>query len=96
VSEFISKSVDVPQVDTHWASEAGIIDIFVMFGPKPNDVFRQYGKLTGNTPLPPVSLSNFKLNIFYLKISLLILFKLFSIAYHQCRWNYNDEHDVKK
>lgn len=54
-------------------SESGIIDVFVMLGPTPDDVFRQYGKLTGNAPLPP----------------------LFSIAYHQCRWNYNDEQDVK-
>jgi alpha 1,3-glucosidase len=44
-----------------------------MLGPKPNDVFRQYGQLTGTTRLPPI----------------------FSIAYHQCRWNYNDEEDVK-
>jgi alpha 1,3-glucosidase len=72
VAEFISKSNDIPQVDTHWFSESGIIDIYVMLGPKPVDVFRQYGMLTGNTQLPP----------------------LFSIAYHQCRWNYNDEQDV--
>lgn len=54
-------------------SESGVIDVFVMLGPKPDDVFRQYGALTGTTQLPP----------------------LFSIAYHQCRWNYNDEQDVK-
>lgn len=47
---------DPPQVSTHWFSESGIIDLFVMLGPRPLDVFRQYGALTGFTNLPPVSL----------------------------------------
>jgi alpha 1,3-glucosidase len=74
VAEFISKSNEIPQVDTHWMSESGVIDIYIMMGPKPSDVFRQYGALVGNAPLPPI----------------------FSIAYHQCRWNYNDQEDVKQ
>jgi alpha 1,3-glucosidase len=45
-----------------------------MFGPRPFDVFRQYSKLTGTTPLPP----------------------LFALAYHQSRWNYNDQRDVEQ
>ena len=61
------------QVDTQWISESGIIDVFVFLGPNPKDVSRQYGKITGTTPLPPE----------------------FSLAYHQCRWNYNDEADVR-
>lgn len=72
-SQFISKSNEIPQMNTHWFSESGVIDIYVLLGPTPNDLFRQYGELTGNTALPP----------------------LFSLAYHQCRWNYNDEEDVK-
>lgn len=60
------------QVDTYWMFESGILDVFVMLGPGPKDVSRQYGRLTGNTPLPPE----------------------FAIAYHQCRWNYNDQTDV--
>ena len=65
---------DVPkQVETHWISESGVMDVFILLGPKPKDVSRQYGELTGNTPLPPQ----------------------FSLAYHQCRWNYNDQEDVK-
>ncbi|XP_070577600.1 neutral alpha-glucosidase AB-like isoform X2 [Ptychodera flava] len=64
---------DSPQTDTRWISESGIIDTFVLLGPTPSDVFKQYASLTGTTALPP----------------------LFSIAYHQCRWNYNDETDVK-
>ena len=57
---------------SHWMSESGIIDVFFIPGPTPHDVYRQYGKLTGTTPIPP----------------------LFSLGYHQCRWNYNDEQDV--
>jgi alpha 1,3-glucosidase len=65
-------SDEVPQTDTRWVSESGIIDVFIMLGPRPYDVFRQYSTLTGKPALPP----------------------LFSVAYHQCRWNYNDEEDV--
>jgi len=49
------------------------MDIFILLGPSPSDVSRQYSHLTGSTPLPPH----------------------FSIAYHQCRWNYNDQEDVR-
>ena len=42
-----------PQVDTHWISESGIIDTFVLLGPSPKKVSGQYAKLTGATPLPP-------------------------------------------
>ncbi|CEF66342.1 Neutral alpha-glucosidase AB [Strongyloides ratti] len=61
-------------IKTHFMSESGLIDIFIMLGPTPNDLYRQYSSLTGTYPLPP----------------------LFSIAYHQCRWNYNDEDDIKQ
>ncbi|XP_065068452.1 neutral alpha-glucosidase AB-like isoform X2 [Rhopilema esculentum] len=70
---FFKSEEAVPEMDTHWISESGIIDVFVLLGPKPHDVFKQYATLTGTTPIPP----------------------LFGIAYHQCRWNYNDEEDVK-
>eukprot|EP00124_Ichthyophonus_hoferi_P000356 Ihof_evm23s12 gene=Ihof_evmTU23s12 len=39
--------------DTHWISESGIMDVFIMFGPTPKDVATQYSKLTGTTSLPP-------------------------------------------
>ena len=45
---------EIPQIDTHWMSESGIIDVFILLGPSPADVFRQYARLTGTTPLPPV------------------------------------------
>jgi len=60
------------QINTHWFSESGIIDVFFMLGPTPHDVFRQYARITGTQFLP----------------------QYFSIAYHQCRWNYRDQEDV--
>jgi alpha 1,3-glucosidase len=65
-------SKDVPQMDAHFISESGLAELYLILGPKPYDIFRQYASLTGVYPLPP----------------------LFSVAYHQCRWNYNDEDDV--
>ncbi|XP_076983673.1 neutral alpha-glucosidase C isoform X2 [Tamandua tetradactyla] len=61
------------QTDVHWMSESGIIDVFLLTGPTPSDVFKQYSYLTGTQAMPP----------------------FFSLGYHQCRWNYEDEQDVK-
>ncbi|XP_036120392.1 neutral alpha-glucosidase C isoform X1 [Molossus molossus] len=61
------------RTDVHWMSESGIIDVFLLTGPTPSDVFKQYSSLTGTQAMPP----------------------LFSLGYHQCRWNYEDEQDVK-
>ena len=57
---------------THWISESGILDLFLLPGPDPHTFYQQYSVLTGVTPLPP----------------------MFSLGYHQCRWNYKDETDV--
>ncbi|KAG6910408.1 hypothetical protein DXG01_010763 [Tephrocybe rancida] len=38
--------------ETHWVSESGILDLFLMPGPTPEDIFRQYSKLTGTSVLP--------------------------------------------
>jgi hypothetical protein len=59
-------------MSTHWISESGIVDVFLLPGPSPHDMYRQYASLTGTMPLPP----------------------MFSLGYHQCRWNYKDEKDV--
>src|SRR3990167_6096452 len=56
-------------VDTHWYSESGLMDFFILLGPTPADLYKQYSYLTGTAPIPP----------------------LFSIAYHQSRWNYRDQ-----
>jgi alpha 1,3-glucosidase len=37
---------------THWISESGILDTFILPGPTPADVFAQYARLTG-TPVMP-------------------------------------------
>ena len=58
---------------THWISEAGLLDVFVFLGPKPQDVIGAYTELTGYSQLP----------------------QQFAIAYHQCRWNYVTDEDVK-
>lgn len=39
--------------ETHWVSESGILDLFLIPGPTPEDVFSQYAGLTGAAPIPP-------------------------------------------
>jgi len=70
---FSSEASAPAATSAYWMSESGVVDVMMLPGPKPADVFAQYAKLTGVTPLPP----------------------LFALGYHQCRWNYNDEADVK-
>lgn len=53
-------------------SESGVIDVFIMFGPRPKDVIDQLTFWTGRPIMP----------------------SMWSLGYHQCRWNYNDERDV--
>ncbi|GBE80864.1 Glucosidase 2 subunit alpha [Sparassis crispa] len=38
--------------ETHWISESGILDVFLIPGPTPADVFAQYTRLTGTPALP--------------------------------------------
>jgi alpha 1,3-glucosidase len=40
-------------VDSHWMSESGALDVFFMLGPSGADVLQQYALITGTTPLPP-------------------------------------------
>ncbi|XP_066584343.1 neutral alpha-glucosidase AB isoform X2 [Prorops nasuta] len=72
IVNFVSRSTKKSQVDAHFMSESGVIDVFFLLGPQPLDLFKQYAVLTGTAPLPQV----------------------FSLGYHQCRWNYNDQDDV--
>ncbi|XP_071832175.1 neutral alpha-glucosidase AB-like isoform X2 [Apostichopus japonicus] len=71
--DYVKGDQEVPEMNTHWISESGIIDVFFLMGPKPYDIFSQYASLTGLPYMPP----------------------MFALGYHQCRWNYNDEEDVK-
>lgn len=59
---------------SHWISESGTIDLFLMLTAGPKQAFKEYALLTGFQALP----------------------QEFSLAYHQCRWNYKDEADVKQ
>ncbi|KAL2053147.1 hypothetical protein ABVK25_006471 [Lepraria finkii] len=38
--------------ETHWFSESGLLEVFVVLGPTPRDVIEQYSELTGYTQLP--------------------------------------------
>lgn len=69
---FIDIIQDSQKTTSHWISESGVIDIFLLPGSDPESLYRQYARLTGTTLLPP----------------------MFSLGYHQCRWNYKDEKDV--
>ena len=72
----VEETPEVGNVDsaskTHFMSESGIIDLFLLPGPDPATMYGQYARLTGRLALPP----------------------MFSLGYHQCRWNYRDEADV--
>ena len=39
---------------SHWMSESGVLDLFLIPGPTPADFYRQYALLTGYMPLPPM------------------------------------------
>lgn len=56
--DFVQGSSETPQTDVRWISESGIIDVFIMLGPKPSDVFLQYASLTGKYQLWPLNFTN--------------------------------------
>ncbi|RMZ86491.1 hypothetical protein DV736_g6282, partial [Chaetothyriales sp. CBS 134916] len=58
---------------THWMSEAGQLDLFIVLSPTPAALSKAYAELTGYTKLPAT----------------------FSLGYHQSRWNYVSDEDVK-
>jgi len=43
-----------PYKQSHWISESGEIDVFLLPGPSPKEVFAQYTRLTGTQQLPPM------------------------------------------
>ncbi|KAI5631089.1 glycosyl hydrolases family 31 domain-containing protein [Phthorimaea operculella] len=115
------------RINARFMSESGVVDLFVMLGPQPSDVLRQYTALTGAAPLPPVSPQPYSLLYwantdvarFMSESGVVDLFVMlgpqpsdvlrqytaltgaaplppkFSLAYHQSRWNYVDEADVR-
>jgi mannosyl-oligosaccharide alpha-1,3-glucosidase len=63
----------VVDTQTHWISESGQLDLFVMVDNTPQGLSKSFGELTGYSVLPAT----------------------FAISYHQCRWNYVSDEDVK-
>ena len=53
-SPFTEEQVGERHENVHFISEAGIVDLFVMLGPTPDEVYRQYAVLTGFPALPPI------------------------------------------
>lgn len=90
------------QTDVHWLSESGVIDCTILLGPAPRQLFKQYAELTGAQKWLQIywNILRFykgKKKHFLLSCHLgyQAMPPLFSLGYHQCRWNYNDEADVK-
>ncbi|XP_014818112.1 PREDICTED: neutral alpha-glucosidase AB, partial [Calidris pugnax] len=52
--DYMQGGGETPQTDVRWMSESGIIDVFLLLGPSPTDVARQYTALTGTQSLPPL------------------------------------------
>ncbi|XP_056632881.1 neutral alpha-glucosidase AB [Diorhabda sublineata] len=52
IVNLVSGSSNDNNVDVHFMSESGIVDLFVLMGPTPKDAVKQYASLTGVHPLP--------------------------------------------
>ena len=59
---------------THWFSESGMLDAYLLSAAVPGEVQAQYARLVGTQYFPPI----------------------FALGYHQCRWNYKDDADVRE
>ncbi|XP_042338947.1 neutral alpha-glucosidase C-like, partial [Plectropomus leopardus] len=69
------------QTDVRWLSESGLIDCEVLLGPSPQQLLTGVSFYSQLSSPPP---SGYQ-----------ALPPLFALGYHQCRWNYSDEADVK-
>lgn len=74
----------------------------VLLGPSPQQVFRQYAQLTGTHPvfILPHSSNHVEVRLYVTLCFPAVsgfqaLPPLFALGYHQCRWNYDSEADVK-
>lgn len=107
--DYVQGSNEKPQTDVRWISESGIIDAFILLGPTPKDFFTQYASLTG-TQMTKLPFKMFQMNCSEcvrsnLSYSWFFQFcnpsgtqsfpPIFSLGYHQSRWNYNDQEDVQ-
>lgn len=54
IVNFVAGARPVEPPVSHFMSESGIVDVFILLGPGPNDAFKQYSDLTGVAPLPQI------------------------------------------
>lgn len=85
-----------PQTDVHWVSESGVIDCRVLLGPSPQQLFSQYAQVTGvNADLIFHYCLSCDADATPPRSGYQALPPLFALGYHQCRYSYEDEADVK-
>ncbi|KAA6379304.1 MAG: Alpha-glucosidase, partial [Streblomastix strix] len=61
-------------IHSHFISETGRLDFFILSANTPLELIQNYALLVGTPALPP----------------------LFSLGYHQCRWNYKSEYECNQ
>jgi alpha-glucosidase (family GH31 glycosyl hydrolase) len=49
---FVDVEASSSGTSTQWVAEGGVVDLFLLPGPAPADVTRQYAELTGTTAMP--------------------------------------------
>ncbi|CAH1111002.1 unnamed protein product [Psylliodes chrysocephalus] len=67
-------SEDTEQPSAYFMVERAAFDLFVLLGPTPKDIVRQFTTLTGRAHLP----------------------QIWALGYHQCRFSYKSQDDVKE
>eukprot|EP00211_Chloroparvula_japonica_P004983 CAMPEP_0119120432 /NCGR_PEP_ID=MMETSP1310-20130426/1470_1 /TAXON_ID=464262 /ORGANISM="Genus nov. species nov., Strain RCC2339" /LENGTH=911 /DNA_ID=CAMNT_0007109909 /DNA_START=1 /DNA_END=2736 /DNA_ORIENTATION=- len=50
---WVDIAADASGSHSHWYSETGLLDVFILTGPTPQDVYRQMAAVTGRADLPP-------------------------------------------
>lgn len=49
---FVDVSKPAGGVSTQWIAESGVVDLFLLVGPRPADVSAQYASVTGTSAMP--------------------------------------------
>ncbi|PVU96997.1 hypothetical protein BB561_000826 [Smittium simulii] len=52
LNKVVNRSNSASFSSSHWITESGVLDMFLIPGPTPKEVFSQYASLTGTTDLP--------------------------------------------
>lgn len=73
--QWVDISYKSPKPSTYFMVEGADFDLFLLAGPTPKDVVRQFTALTGKADLPPVTLVKY----FIMSIHMLFLLNLFSL-----------------